>query len=110
LQARDVDADVVRVDAHGLAVRGFLERLGCVDERLGWDTPDVEAHAAGRRALDHHDLFLQLSQPDAGHVAAGARADHDDFHLDDVRAHVAILSIESRAGRELPGHRAARSA
>ena len=47
------------------------------DERLRRDTPPVEADAAQGLLLHQRRLLPQLRQPDGGHVAARACADHD---------------------------------
>jgi hypothetical protein len=72
-----VEARHVHGDAQFLQRRQRAVQLGLVDERLGGDAPDVQADPAHLVALDDGRLQAELSGPDAGNVAARARA-HDE--------------------------------
>jgi hypothetical protein len=101
LQAAEVDARVVDQDAHLRGVGCFLEQLGRVDERLRRNATHVQAHAAWRGLFHYQDFLAQLAEANAGHVAAWARADDNNFNFQDVCAHERILSIEMGRGGEV---------
>src|SRR5699024_1728673 len=72
-----VDGDVAG-DAEGLGVAGHdVGELGVPQQRLGGDTPDVEADAAPVFLLDYGHGEAQLGGADRGDVATGARAEDD---------------------------------
>ncbi len=54
---------------------GVLVGGGRRDQRLGRDAPDVDAGAAGRGLLDHHDTRPGVAGPDGGGEGGGPRAD-----------------------------------
>ena len=61
----------------------FVDDLGDMQQRLGRDAADVQAHAAQAGVLfDQHHLLAQVGSAEGGGVAAGAGAEHDDFGVD----------------------------
>ena len=75
-------------DEPGVAhLLGFGDHLGGVQQRLGRDAADVEAHPAQRAAgVDHHDLLAEVGGPERGGVATGPGAEDQDLGV-----HVALL-------------------
>ncbi len=60
----------------------LLDHLCGVQQRLGWDAADVEAHAAKHRpAFDDNDLLAEIGGAERGGVAAAAGADHKHFGM-----------------------------
>ena len=67
-------------DAHlRKRMRGFLEHLGSMQERLGWHAADIEAGAAEGRIFDHRDLHAKLRRAHRADVTAGPGADDDEI-------------------------------
>src|SRR5205823_13622479 len=51
---------------------------GGVEQGLGGDAPDVDAHAAELLLLDHGGAHTELGRADGGDVAGGAAPENDD--------------------------------
>jgi hypothetical protein len=80
-QHGQVELDLARLHAElgQRAVRGFLEQLGAVQQRLGGNAADVEAGAAQRlAAFGAGGLEPELRRADRRDIAAGTRADDED--------------------------------
>ena len=83
-------AELVEVDlrgGEGDAVAAHVDRLvhhlGGVEEGLGGDAADIEAHPAqGRPALDQHHLLAEVGGAEGGGVAAGAGAQHQHLGVE----------------------------
>jgi hypothetical protein len=81
--ALEVDRRRAEGDALGFGVAGVGEHLGDVQQRLGGDAPDVQAHAPEALvALDEDDLEAEVRGAERGGVAArpGADDDHVGVH------------------------------
>jgi hypothetical protein len=104
-QPVQVDLRLAELHAEVAGVRSLLDDRGRVQQRLGRDAADVEAHAAqGRIALDQHGVQAQVRGAEGGGVAAGAGADHHHAALDVGRA----AAVQRRPGRGRLGRRAVR--
>ena len=58
----------------------ILDHLGGMQQRLGGNAADVQAHAPERRpALDQRDLQSQVRRAERGGVTPGARAEHQQL-------------------------------
>ncbi len=90
LHAAKVDPRVVDENAHIRGVGRLFVELGRVDERLRGNATHVQADAARGGLLYHQDLLAQLTESDAGHVAARTGADDNDFNFQDFCAHERI--------------------
>src|SRR5271170_8314204 len=66
----------------GRHARNFCKFIGRVDERLGRDAANVEARPAERIRLDDHRVDAQLPRADGADIAAGSRADDQEFASD----------------------------
>ena len=74
-----------RAKAHAVRTHrlGVIDDLGDMQQRLGWNTADVEADAAQRRPrVDQNDVLPQIGGAEGGGVAAGTRAQNQDFGLE----------------------------
>ena len=78
LRDRIVDGQVLEAEAEFLAVVQQVQDLCVAQQRLGWDTTDVQADAAQELTVDDRNLLAQLRGPDRGHIAARPTADDDD--------------------------------
>ena len=68
-----------------------------VQQRLGRDAADVQAHAAERGvALDQHRLHAEVGAAERGRIAAGAGAEHQHLALDVGLAGVAAAPGSAR--------------
>src|SRR5258708_3515645 len=77
-----------------LEVRRLLDHRGHVQQRLRWNATHVQAHAAERRiALDQDHAPAQVSGPERGRVATGARAENQHFAIE-----LALLRARRRYG------------
>jgi hypothetical protein len=102
-----VDVDLRRPERH--AVPAHLLRLDDdlrrVQERLGRDAPDVQAHPAERLvALDHDDVEAEVGRAERGGVPA--RTGAEDEHAGVDVAALALVGGRPHAGRA-PGATAA---
>ena len=81
-RAQLVDVDLRRrrrSTPHADGVRGFVEHLGDVQQRLRRDAAAVDADAARvRLAVDERDLQPAVGGVEGGRVAAGTGADDDE--------------------------------
>ena len=88
--------DLGRTEAHaelGHRLR-ILDHAGRMQQRLGRDAADVQAHAAQRRpALDQRDRKAQVRGAKRRRVTARAGAEHDE---------VEIVGMSRRCGRGRP--------
>jgi hypothetical protein len=81
--AHAVEVDLGRAEVESRRVRRLVDHLGDVQQRLGRDAADVEAHAAqALLALDERDLEAEIGGAEGRAVAAGAGADHDQLRAD----------------------------
>ena len=95
-------AQRVEVDlrlAEGDAVRAhcfyFVHHPGSVQQRLGRNTADVQAHAAQRRVTFDEDRFQpEVSRPERRGITAWPRAEHEHLAF-----HVGAARVGSRRGR-----------
>ena len=102
LQCLHVHGDSIGLHALNGKFGGLLHRgiaLGGLDQRLGGDTPHVQAGAAEVGVLDDTGPFAQLGGLDGGLIAAGAGADD---------GHIVVVSAPGcgrllRRGRSLGG-------
>ena len=79
----DVDFRRAEIDADLARVRGLVDHLGRMQQRLRRNAADVEADAAeGRVALDQHCVHTEVGTAERGRVAAGTGAEHDDLAFD----------------------------
>ena len=68
-----------------------------MQQRLGRDAADIEAHAAERGfLLDQHHLLAEVGSAERGGVAAGAGAEHDDFGVDVAFGNGGVLGTGMR--------------
>src|SRR5690606_26856570 len=82
-QRIEIDLRLAEGDAEGAGVRGLVDDVGRVQQRLGRDAADVEAHAAQVRVtLDQHRIEAKVGGAEGGGVAAGARAEHHEAAFD----------------------------
>ena len=93
--AQPVDIGLRRAELH--AERSHLLGIGDhargVQQRLGRNAADVEAHAAERRIAFDEDHFLaEVGRAESGGVATGTRAEHEHFGV-----HVRVEARERRA-------------
>ena len=64
-------------------IRGLVDHLGGMQQRLGGDAADIEADAAEHRpAFDQHHLGAEIGGAEGGGVAAGTGAEHQHFGVE----------------------------
>ncbi len=99
-QLVEVDLRLAEVDAVlGQHLR-FVHHRRHVQQRLGRNAADVQAHAAERRvALDQHDLHAEVGGAEGGAVAAGAGAEHQHVAVD-----VGLAGVGRGAGDRRGSH------
>ena len=62
---------------------GFADHPGDMQQRLGRNAADVQAHAAEAGVFfDQHHLLAQVGRTERGGVAAGAGAQHQHFGVE----------------------------
>src|SRR4029079_15037871 len=88
-----VEADVVGQDADVRAVAELVVVLRGVDQRLRWDTADVQADPAGLVALDHQRLLLELAETDSGDIASWAAANDQRLDANRFLSHRTVLDL-----------------
>jgi len=78
-----IDRRRFALEAHiGKIVLGFVQHMRGVQQRLGRDTPHVQAGTAkGLATFDHCGFQAKLGTANGRHIAAGACADDDDVIL-----------------------------
>ena len=70
-------------DAQRRQVADFVHHRRHVQQRLGWDAADVQAHAAERGvALDDDHLQAQIGGAESGRIAARAATQDDDVAVE----------------------------
>ena len=80
---RNFDLRLAERDAGVSRFVGFGDHFRDVQQRLGRNAADVQAHAAERRiALDQHRFLAEVGGAKRRGVAAGSGAEHDDFGVD----------------------------
>jgi hypothetical protein len=64
-------------------VRGFVDHIGGVQQRLRWNAADIEADAAERGvALDQHGVEAEIGAAERGGIAARAGAEDEHAAFD----------------------------
>ena len=103
---RQVDREALDGDPQGrTASAHLLGEVGGVDQRLRRDAAVVEADSAEALVLlDEDHVLAELGQPDGGHVAARAGADHDHLaaagHRSDDHHNLTISRLGSETSRD----------
>ena len=72
-------------EAHAVRTHrfGVVDDLGDMQQSLGRDAADVETDAAERRSrIDQDDVLPQIGGAEGGGVAAGTRAQNQNFGLE----------------------------
>lgn len=65
-----LEANVLDHDAKPLGFFHLFEQIGAVEQRFGWDTTDIQTHAAERIDLDNRRLHTELGGADGSDIAA----------------------------------------
>src|SRR5690606_31348934 len=81
LDLSEVELRLAEPDADPIGLAAVPDLGGHVQQGLGRDAADVEAHAPDVPLLGAGDLQAQLRGADGGVVAAGARADDDEVEV-----------------------------
>ena len=76
VDAIDIVADAVYINAERFAVQSGMIRFGCVQQCLGGDASAVETGAAYISRFDHSGGKTQLCCADGSHISAGSGADN----------------------------------
>src|SRR5690606_12609532 len=82
-QLVEVDLWLAECNADVDRVRGFVDHPARMQQRLGRNAADVEAHATeGRVALDEDRILAEVGGAERGRITAGTGTEHDDLAFD----------------------------
>ena len=81
-QLGEIDFGLGEGDAVLAEIRGLVDDLGRMQQRLGGDAADIEADAAEHRpAFDQHHPGAEIGGAEGGGIAAGTGAEHQNLGM-----------------------------